>query len=181
MGTTSNYGWDYPESATTPPAVHTWIQSVADDADAELKAVDDRVTALETASGEWDTYTPTVGNLTLGDGTMSAEYRVTNGQASVWWVLDCGTTTSFTSSIHISIPSGLTIKTVAGEYCIEVSGYSRTSAGVVKAVTGRPRSNNSFYPFLIATGGTVYPTNTGDDSDGTGDLTYCIHAEFYVA
>jgi hypothetical protein len=44
MATTPNYGWVTPEQTTSPPDVVYWMDSLAADADADLKATETTAT-----------------------------------------------------------------------------------------------------------------------------------------
>jgi hypothetical protein len=54
--------------------------------------------------GEWISYTPTLGNITIGNGTVTARYRRVGDQVDVYAFLQLGSTTSFTNYINVGLP-----------------------------------------------------------------------------
>lgn len=56
--------------------------------------------------GEWVTYTPTLTNLTLGNGTLDARYRRVGQNIDVYIFLQLGSTSSITGYVGITLPFG---------------------------------------------------------------------------
>jgi hypothetical protein len=54
--------------------------------------------------GSLETWTPTYTNLTIGNGTVSANYTITNRLVSFEWRLLVGSTTSSAGTMRVSLP-----------------------------------------------------------------------------
>lgn len=104
-------------------------------------------TGTATAFGAWDTYTPTVGGLTLGNGTASAWYRREGTTLHVSWVVTLGSTSSdpggTTDAWTVSLPAGMTAAT------------GRTQFGVGQHINS---TGTQFYRLVwqLASGGTTF-------------------------
>lgn len=69
---------------------------------------------IPTNAASWVSYTPTLTNLTLGNGTLNAFYSQNLKKVTVWWTLNAGTTTTYNSSgVSIGLPT--TAVTGSGE------------------------------------------------------------------
>jgi hypothetical protein len=119
-------------------------------------------TVLEAAQlngiGEAVAYTPTLTNLTLGNGTMSAEYvRV---QKYIWGQikLNFGSTTVMGSSPSFTLPvtgSGVIGEVTSQVYCLD--------SGVAFYLASAITSTTTIQPFALNTAGT-YLTNSSNFS-----------------
>ena len=67
----------------------------------KLQTLDDIATALVTA---WTTWTPTLTNLTLGNGTQVAKYRRLGKTVDFFWSLTLGSTSAVGTTPSISLP-----------------------------------------------------------------------------
>jgi hypothetical protein len=65
-------------------------------------------------SPAWTAYTPTLTNLTLGNGTITARYAVSGKVLFVRITVTRGSTTSFGNTPQMSLPSGITTPHQAG-------------------------------------------------------------------
>ena len=65
--------------------------------------------------GAWYDYTPTLTNVTLGNGTVSARYCVIGKTLFYEGKITRGSTTSFTSTVQISFPKTISSTTKQGE------------------------------------------------------------------
>jgi hypothetical protein len=61
-------------------------------------------TGLKWASGAWITWSPTVGNISIGNGTTIARYQQTGNTVNFSFRLTFGTTTTISGSPNISMP-----------------------------------------------------------------------------
>lgn len=77
MGTTTNYGWPYPDSSDAPE-VWTDMAALAADIDTDVKALADVVTGIKT----WTTFTPTFMN-NQASGTPASIAKTTT-RAGYW-------------------------------------------------------------------------------------------------
>lgn len=60
--------------------------------------------AISTINAAWSTYTPTVGNVTLGNGTVTARYKQIGKTIHLEILLIFGSTSSVSSTINFSLP-----------------------------------------------------------------------------
>ena len=72
--------------------------------------------AYENLTAAWTAYTPTLTNLTQGNGTVSANYRVAGKTLDLYFKFTLGTTSSVSTSPAISLPSGMTMSTKYGQF-----------------------------------------------------------------
>lgn len=94
---------------------------------------------------DWIAYTPTLTNVTVGNGTSTARYRRVGDSIEIAYHLQWGSTTSFSGTIGISPPSGLVIdstKSLIGEnsvvgvaYCEDGSGAPTREIAFVHALS----------------------------------------------
>jgi hypothetical protein len=59
-------------------------------------------------TGSWTSYTPTLANLTLGNGTLNARYAVVGKTLFFYFQLTLGSTSAVGSGPTISFPAGIT-------------------------------------------------------------------------
>jgi hypothetical protein len=71
----------------------------------QVLAVDtSTATGLKWASGAWITWTPTLANIVLGNGTVTARYQQTGNTVNFSFRLVFGTTTTISGSPNITLP-----------------------------------------------------------------------------
>lgn len=90
-GSTSEYGLPYPIGSD--PFAN------GDD------AIEDLAEAVESTLGAWAAYTPTLGNVTIGNGTISGRYRRDGDTVFYRIKLTIGSTTSVTGDIKLGLPA----------------------------------------------------------------------------
>lgn len=96
---------------------------------------------LNTIAGAWDAFTPTLTNITLGDGTATG-YKKKIGRAMFIWVkITLGSTSSVSGSIRIDLPE-TAVATQSGSFQGE---FYDDSAG-------------AFYPAHVIHNGTTFVT-----------------------
>lgn len=73
-----------------------------------VSSLESRVQALEASVGApvVRSYTPTLGNVTLGNGTVSGWWQQVGGVVTATIMLTCGSSTSFTGSVRFGLPVG---------------------------------------------------------------------------
>jgi len=109
-----------------------------------VEALEAKVAIGATVLGTYTGYTPTLTNLTLGNGTMTTSYCQVNNFVHFWGRIVVGTTTTFTgSAVRISLPIN-TDSTFGGSFgntpgnvlCRDASaGSSFQGAGIMFGVT----------------------------------------------
>lgn len=128
-------------------------------------AIDTTVTAATATAltGAWTTYTPTWGNMTIGNATVTARYRQIGKTVEFMINMQVGTTTSFTASgVFVSAPAAAL---ASARYIVPVrylqSGVREwvgtaniTSSGIfpIQPGSGNGGGVNSSNPFTFATG-----------------------------
>jgi hypothetical protein len=113
--TTTNNGWDIPQSS----------DYVKQGADAIATLGQDIDTAVGTGLLAWTAYTPTFTNLTLNNGTIDFKYAQLGKNVFVRGTLTWGSTTSATASgLVISTP--VTASTASGSPVVGSARYNDT-------------------------------------------------------
>lgn len=113
--TTTNYGWDIPQSTDLVKDGATAIATLGQDIDttfAELKGgTTNQLLAKNSNSdndykwaGAWTSYSPTLTNVTIGNGTVEAKYLQLGNLVFAKFKLTRGSTTSFTGTVGFSLP-----------------------------------------------------------------------------
>ena len=98
------------------------------------------------AGPTWTSYTPTYTNVTIGNGTVVAEYAVSGKIVWIRYLLTWGSTTSFSGTVGISFPTGYDADTGLSTPAID--------SGNNGFVTMRDANVNTFYS------GQVYVTSS---------------------
>ena len=111
------------------------------------------------SNGAWNTYTPSLTNITLGNGTLVGRYLLIGKQCTVAVLFQLGSTSVFTGSIGFGLPfarSGTGFRMVGLAYGEDsgVAGYRfdiRLAASTVNvltsdglAITGNTNATNPF-------------------------------------
>lgn len=117
---------------TTP---RTWVSGEVVTAAHMNAEVRDALTGIQAA---WTEYTPTLTNITLGNGTMTARYWRVGKTITVNFVFAAGTTTTYAAgSLGISTPT--TMNTVGGAngvaYCHNGSTATRNPGVIIQNST----------------------------------------------
>ena len=200
MGTTSNNSWPYPESSDFVADGATAIENLADAIDADfdtgvlkVNSANNRVGindaspsyALDvtgdinatgdiriggTEIGKWTSFTPSFTSLTVGNGTLTAEYCQVN--EIVFWRLELifGSTTSISGIVYVDYPiqaDGSYLGSIGGSVFYEDDDTSGDFFGsLFRSTTSRARlivynvvgtfvsqaSSNTNVPFTWTTG-----------------------------
>lgn len=98
------------------------------------------ITNYMTAStAAWTTYTPTLANLTLGNGTVAASYRRLGKTLMLRFRFTFGSTSSMGTSPTFSLPAGMTAlntSDIAGDCYLQDTGAStRRGQGIIASGT----------------------------------------------
>jgi hypothetical protein len=140
------------------------------------------VYVYDNASGRWRlvcheqggliTYTPSLTNITLGNGTVSGRYRVRGVEVRVDVIFTAGTTTSFAASpFRVSVP--YTASSLGSPQLSAISGYhvgAGLSAGVANVGNGNSYMTINRVTDLESANGwdssTPWAWGTGDQING---------------
>lgn len=126
---------------------------------------------LKALGDAWTSYTPTLTGMSLGNGTMSARYIQAGHTLFLRVRIAAGTTTTYSGSVTISLPSGVT--TVGDEQ--EMLAKYFTSGGSNFTGFGYlPASSTTINPFLPTSGANcacVQMSNTSANLGTTGNLS----------
>jgi len=55
--------------------------------------------------GGWTAWTPTLANITIGNGTVSARYQQIGKTVNFWFLITLGSTSSVTGAVGVSLPA----------------------------------------------------------------------------
>ena len=142
------------------------------DGDGRLKAADgvaDDDVATVGQLGQWTTYTPAVADLTLGNGTITGKYSVTNGTATVVIKIFIGSTTTMgTAFISMPVTPDMEVKCScmfldSGSNYYE--GFARTSGANISvwALANSSHARQAItatFPFTWASSDVIYVSAT---------------------
>ena len=123
----------------------------------------------QAVGGAWDTYSPTWGSVTVGDGTETAYYEQRGKTVRAQVHVDAGGTTSYGDAITVSLP--VTASTRYGSLRYQVIGSAATHNSGVAAYFGWVYIDNSTSTASIrwndgtATGSTTFPYTEGSADD----------------
>lgn len=131
---------------------------------AELKEITDALTAI---TGPWAAYTPVLTNLTLGNGTLVAQYTQAGKLVHFRWKLTRGSTTSFTGAISVGLPvPALDSNWLGVAYLFQTGTSANRTPGVVvggittNEVRGAASGINATTPWTWTTGDTIQASGT---------------------
>lgn len=104
--------------------------------------------------GDWTTYTPTLTNLTIGNGTVSARYQQIGKLVNVFVRIGLGSTSSVGTSPSFTLPTNVQTNGVQG-----FAGYDRfgVGAGPLGFILS---ASNVCYPLSLNAGGSFLAYNT---------------------
>jgi len=91
-------------------------------------------------------YTPAYTNVTVGNGTVVAEYAVSGDIVFIRYLLTCGSTTSITGTIRIGFPSGYNASTTLNgiHFSGGINGWVRANDNSVNnTVYAQPQVNSA--------------------------------------
>lgn len=105
----------------------------------------------------WTPYTPTLTNVSLGNGTISAAYAQLGKTVAVRFILTLGTTSSVSGTITVSTPVNGTSTHVGGCYMNDATGSIYPGTVICQSTTFTMRAHNSSatYATLLAFNNTV--------------------------
>jgi hypothetical protein len=135
--------------------------------------------------GAWYDYTPTLTNVTIGNGTVSARYSVIGKTLFYEGKLTRGSTTSFSGGVNISLPKTISTTNKSNECPIGIGTALDSGNAVYYAPPIYGGSATSFY-IVAAKADTTYTTISSSGAVnatvpftwGTGDIyTWSITTE----
>lgn len=138
---------------------------------ASMNAISGNLSALGDA---WIAYTPSLTNITLGNGTLQFEYMNTGKLYAVRFAYEHGSTSSITGNPEFSTPNGSTIDANSTSHAIG-TGTARDSGASVYPGTVVPGSSlYTNFRVLVYNATLTYATLTGLSSSvpftwATGD------------
>jgi hypothetical protein len=116
--------------------------------------------------GDWTTWTPTLNNLTLGNGTVTARYRQIGKTIEAYFKFTLGSTSAVGSGPTFSLPANHSQPSISGTCAYEDSGVGHGPMNYLLA-------GNLCYVFALNAGGTYLtystPTATVPVTWGTND------------
>ena len=124
-GTTPIYGFPYPESSDLVANYPGLGQNLAEDVETEI--------ATKLTNPMWVSYTTTLTNITLGNGSLTARYQRIGKTVIGWFSLGFGSTTAVTGSASFTLPSnysGITASVQASGFAIDLGTASYQLVGV---------------------------------------------------
>jgi hypothetical protein len=159
-------------SLLTSPS-HSLSHSDLNDA---VEALEAKVAIGNTVLGVYQAYTPTFTNLTVGNGTLAAQYCTVNKFVHTFGSLTFGSTTAFTGTAIFSLP----VVTVAAEMGASSMAFgfatyvNSASGSVVKGTVNAYGSTTGAILWVATTSGTyegqANPTATIPHTWATGDI-----------
>lgn len=156
--------------------------------DSEIDALDILVAAntadILTIEGQlsavsWSSWTPSYTNLTVGNGTVLARYRVDGRTMHLTWQFTLGSTSSVGSNPKIGVPSGYTIydngvnqtRVVLAAACYDSSAATwRSGVSVAGDSTDDVLSTRIIFDTTAVTATTPFTWATGDILMFTGSF-----------
>ncbi|MCK9929331.1 hypothetical protein MXD62_19465 [Frankia sp. Mgl5] len=68
--------------------------------------------------GDWTAYTPTLGNVTVGNGTSAGRYKLLDAKTMAFrTIFTFGSTSAFTGNVSVGLPGGVTAETGTLQRC----------------------------------------------------------------
>lgn len=126
---------------------------------------------FQVMGGSRSTWSPTLTNLTIGNGSQIARYRQVDKEVTFYWQLTFGSTTAFTGNVTITLPAnpaagvnGWAVPAVCLDSSAGVNyggfSYNTTSSTMAFRVPPTTAGNswvaiNATQPFSWATGDTL--------------------------
>jgi hypothetical protein len=121
----------------------------------------------------WQTFTPSYGGITVGNGTVQAKYQQIGKLVNFYWKLVLGSTSSVGSDPFVAVP--LT-KAVTG-YIFHEAMYSDASSGTFSKGFGVNTGVN-IYLYVLNTSGTYAAANT---LSSTVPFTLAVGDELFIS
>jgi hypothetical protein len=146
------------EQASAPTTPSSGQARLYRKTDNKLYVVDDAGTETEvggaSSSGAWTTFTPTIAQLTVGNGTLSAAYRQDGKTVFVRICFTMGTTSSVTGNMDFTVPvaekSGVMQALSSSAYDVS-AGVLYGGGATVGAAAGK------IHAAILGTFGATYP------------------------
>lgn len=130
----------------------------------EVGDLDARVAAIVAArDAAWTTYTPVLGNVSLGNGSISGTYRKIGRTVLLDVELLCGSTTSFSGTVTFSLPTAARTGSFGGNG----NGTKRVGTTTDRALVTRLNTVTNFYVFEVAGSTVNVLSNTTAIASGT--------------
>jgi hypothetical protein len=164
MATTTNFGWETPDDTDLvkdgAAAIRTALGGV-DTSFVDLKGgTTDQLlmkasnTDLDFAwGGTWTTWTPTLGNITLGNGTVTARYQKIGKTVNFRFNITFGTTTAVTGGAHFFLP-------ITPAYDTPCSIVVRDNGVAFYPLTGMVFVSGAYCDIVVGTASGTYVTQT---------------------
>ena len=141
-----------------------------------VEALEAKVAIGNTVLGTYTAYTPTFTNLTVGNGTLAAQYCTVNKFVHTFGSLTFGSTTAFTGTALFSLP----VVTVAAEMGATGMAFgfatyiNSATSSVVKGTANAYGSTTNLVLWVATTSGTyegqTNPTASIPHTWATGDI-----------
>ena len=117
---------------------------------------------------DWQSYTPALTNLTLGNGTLDSYYRRVNDTAEIYIYFQMGSTSVMGTSPTFGLPSGLSrdgakqnnLQSLGAALCEDAGTAANNTGGIVRST-----SNTLYifgYGFTVINATTPFTWTTGD-------------------
>jgi hypothetical protein len=132
----------------------------------------------------WEAYTPTISNITIGNGTVTAKYRRIGNNLQAWIDFQSGTTTTYSNTDWtFTIPSGLTIDSSidnvnTGYFSFGVASGRFNDGGTGQWRSGLVGRNNSTSVRVFVTPNVANYSSNGWRSSTTGVLNNLASTSF---
>ena len=115
-----------------------------------------------TADLAWTSYSPTLTNLTIGNGTLTASYKLIGKTLHIRITFVYGSTTSTSGNVAVGLPSGMTAQTGGEQHVIfKIFNGTANYVGIAFASSG------TFSPFWPQTGNWPIAQLSANQSSGS--------------
>ena len=141
-----------------------------------VEALEAKVAVGNTVLGTYTSYTPTFTNLTVGNGTLAAQYCTVNKFVHTFGSLTFGSTTAFTGTAYFTLPVvTVTAEMGASGMVFGFSTYINSGTGAVVKGTVNAIGNTTGAVLWVATTSGSYegqtnPSATIPHTWATGDI-----------
>lgn len=136
---------------------------------ADASVLPEHLVASTGTSWVWQSWTPTLGNITLGNGTVVAKYIQAGKTIDAFFKLTCGSTTSIGNAVTITLP----VNCHADHATYSPIGIVSINDGGATAYAGlalRDPSGNDKVIFTFDVSSTGNQTGTFPLAEATGDV-----------
>lgn len=105
-----------------------------------------------TGGSDWTNYTPTLGNVTVGDGTSAGRYRLLDSKTMIFRTLfTFGSTSAFTGNVSIGLPGSVTAYTSLIQRC-NARAFDSSAGAIYFGIASV--GGTSITSIIVTTGGT---------------------------